>query len=230
MTHKKKTKEEDIRTVCNMFPPVVSHSMICFLNCLRTRLSRSDLKFAESKNSVVFFFYSNDTHHNAEIETYQQPRCKLNHLFWTFVIKGQVLWSLIEKCWFQVNSWPSLLNLHWKPNKIAQESQFVRNQKFSQKFCFWKTNPEICVFFAAFFRGPDGRLQQRAVQQLLWRPPTRAPPVGRQSVIHAHGHREQPRWATQGLTMHFFLFACVFLNTSQISHFVLAHCRHLHEG
>lgn len=55
-----------------------------------------------------------------------------------------------------------------------------------------------CSFFlcfAAFLRWPDGRLQQRIVQQFLRRPSIRAAPTGRQSFTLTHGHREQPRSA-----------------------------------
>lgn len=162
-------KKKNTRAVCNMFDPGRESFSDPLSELFRESASGSD---ARNRLFVQFLsYYScyiNEAHHNANID---QPA----HLFWTIVIKKG-------------------------PFKFANKSQknesrFERKQEFRWKFCFSKTNPEICVLIAAFLWGPDGWLQQWAVQQLLRRPPTRAPPVGRQSVIPAHGHREQPRSA-----------------------------------
>lgn len=72
--------------------------------------------------------------------------------------------------------------------KLQSLEKFYDNNKKQQLF-----PPFLC--FAAFLRWPDGRLQQRIIQQFLRRPSIRAAHTGRQSFTFTYGHREQPRSA-----------------------------------
>lgn len=177
--------------MCNIFPHGESFSdLLSDLFAESAERISGSTEFslkARNRSFVCCCFFQHwhdgdDAHNEAEIEKYQQPPCKLNLLlinrYKRFVLIKEIgfVGSLRKMLVKIPDVSPSNVPLKPKSHNLKRKKQSCRASEIL--FLKNKSRNWYFVSFAAFLGRPDGRLQQRAVQQLLRRPPTRTPPAG----------------------------------------------------